>query len=68
MPRGESPNKTHDHFMIEARKFRVAFAKQGTNAISNGSIIQALDLESARKIAKTMASPREEVVFVKQCH
>ena len=54
--------------MNEARKFRVAFAKQGTNAISNGSIIQALDLESARKIAETMASPREEVVFVKQCH
>ena len=54
--------------MNEARKFRVAFAKQGTNAISNGSIIQALDLESARKIAKTMALSREEVVFVKQCH
>ena len=53
--------------MHEVRKFRVAFAKQGTNAISNGNIIQALDLEAARKIAKTMATPREEVVFVEQC-
>ena len=39
---------------------QVAFAKQGTNAISNGSIIQALDLESARKIAKTMAPPERK--------
>ena len=54
--------------MNEARKFRVAFAKQGTNAISNGNIIKALNLEAARKIAKTMASAQEEVVFVKQCH
>ena len=38
--------------MNEARKFRIAFAKQGTNAISNGSIIQALDLESAAKSPK----------------